>query len=120
MTMVRTAIWSLDREIEPFVCAWSGSDGTHLRTLQWDDSDVYTLAVGRDGRLFVGGGSGAVRVWRAMGSASRCVVLRASGLGTSALCLDAAGTLYTALELGDEDQDEDADEEHVKAVIEMW
>jgi hypothetical protein len=56
-----------------------------------------------------------------MGSASRCVVIRASGLSTSAgLCLDAAGTLYTALELGDEDQDEDADEEHVKVVIQMW
>jgi hypothetical protein len=105
------------------VRVWSGDDGTHLRTLQCHTDGIQALAVGQDGMLFVGGDTGTVQVWRAMGSARRCTLCAGSGASWTLvhLCLSAAGTLYSWMDW-DEDADEHEDEgSSVGAgVIQIW
>jgi WD40 repeat protein len=99
------------------VRVWYGNDGTHLRTLQCDTDGVCFLVVGLNGRLFVGGYTGTVQVWRTMGSGSQCIVARDARKVSVTLCLSAAGTLYAGWQIEEEEADADEVEDRAKGGV---
>jgi WD40 repeat protein len=73
--------------------AWSGEDGTLLRTLLGHTATVHCLAIGPDGTIFSGSHDKTVRLWSGVTGALRYTLPATH----SRLAISADGKLYTSL-----------------------
>jgi WD40 repeat protein len=75
------------------VRAWSGTDGSHLRTLDGPGTSVYSLAVGGPNGAVYGGTTGTIQVWSGTdGSCQR--ILEGHLVNGMALAVAEEGTVF--------------------------
>jgi hypothetical protein len=80
---------------DKMVRAWSGTDGTLLRTLEGHTVPVRSLAVGADGTVYSDGHDSSIRVWSGIDGSSLRVLEGHPGAILFALAIAADGTLFS-------------------------